>query len=261
MARLTRATEAWAVAKAAAVAVVGDAFAPYLQGLGVAPGAIHRVANWTRAIVPSLSAPETRARFGWEDGRQVVLHAGNMGFKQGLEQVVEAARIAAACDDPVRFVLAGGGNRAEAIRKAASGLSNVEFLGVQPDEIHASLLAAADVLLLSERPSQMAMSLPSKLTSYFAAGRPILAAVPAGGASSVEVQRSEAGLVVVACRPDDLLDALRRLRSDPALASRLGAAGQTYASTNTSATGSLAQAERFVDVIAGRRPLLQEEIA
>ncbi len=190
--------------------------------LGVAPGSVHHVPNWSRVAPPALTVEQTRLRFGWDDGRMVVLHAGNMGYKQGLEQVVEAARLAADRGDPVRFVLAGGGNRAEAIREAASGLPNVDFLGVQPDGIHASLLAAADVLLLSERASQVDMSLPSKLTSYFAAGRPVVAAVAADGATAAEIERSGGGIVAPVGRPERLLDALRALRDDADLAGRLG---------------------------------------
>ena len=125
-----------------------------------------------------MTVRQTRARFGWKDGEQVVLHAGNIGLKQGLEQVIEAARIAADRHEFVRFVLSGGGSQAAAIQAAAGGLPNVDFLGFQPDGIHASLLDAADVLLLSERATQIDMSLPSKLTAYFAAGRPVVAAVP-----------------------------------------------------------------------------------
>jgi glycosyltransferase involved in cell wall biosynthesis len=175
-----------------------------------------------------------------------------MGHKQGLEQVLDAARLAARRGEPVRFVLAGGGNRADAIRQAAGGLANVELLGVQSEGIHASLLAAADVLLLSERASQIEMSLPSKLTSYFAAARPIVAAVPAGGASAAEVTRSGAGLVVPAGDPEALLAALRTLRDDAGLAARLGSAGPAYAAANTSSAACLERAAAFVDAIAGR---------
>ena len=114
------------------------------------------------------------------------------------------ARIAAQRGDPVRFVFSGGGNQAGAIRAAARVSPNVSFLGVQPDGIHASLLAAADVLLLAERATRVDMSLPSKLTSYFAAGRPIVAAVLPGGGSAREVERSGAGLVVPAGEPERL---------------------------------------------------------
>ena len=144
-----------------------------------------------------------------------------MGHKQGLEQVIAAARLAAERDEPVRFVLAGGGNQEADLRALGAGLPTLDFLGVQPDGLHASLLAAADVLLLSERPTQLDMSLPSKLTSYLAAGRPILAAVPAGGASAGEIERSGAGLLVPAGEPAAILAALTRLRSEPVLAAEL----------------------------------------
>jgi len=261
VARAVGAAEAWALQRATAVAVVADVFAPYLVGLGVLTGAIHRVPNWSRASSATMAIDEVRTHFGWNDGRMLVLHSGNIGFKQGLEQVVDAARLATDRKEPIRFVIAGDGSRAGAIRESALGLTNLEFLRVQSEGVHASLLAVADVLLLCERPSQLGMSLPSKLTSYFAAGRPIVAAVPAGGASSAEVERSEAGLVVPAGAPGALLDTLRRLREDPALAARLGAAGAAFASANTTAADCLLRAERFVDAVAGRRLTLLEAAA
>lgn len=250
VARATTAAEAWAVDEAAAVGVVTTAFEPYLRGIGVPGPVIHHVPNWSRVTVPTLTVDETRERFGWDDERLIVLHAGNMGYKQGLEQVIDAARVAAQRGDPIRFVLSGGGNRAHNIREAAAGLPNLTIVGLQPDGIHASLLAAADILLLSERASQIEMSLPSKLTSYFTAGRPIVAAVPAGGASATEVGRSGAGIVVDAGEPEALLAALARLRADPSLRARLGAAGSEYAAANTSATACLERAAAFVDAIA-----------
>lgn len=252
VARATSAAEAWATTGARAVGVVAKNFIPYLASLGVAPSRIHHVPNWSRLAAPQLSPVETRAHFGWPNEHQIVLHAGNLGLKQGLEQVVKAARLAAERGDPVRFVLSGGGNQAVAIRGAAQDLANVSLLGVQPDGMHASLLAAANVLLLSERPTQVDMSLPSKLTSYFAAGRPIIAAVPLGGGSAAEVERSGAGIAVPPGNPEALLGALARLRSEPALVAELAAAGPAYAEANTAAGPCLARAAALVDTIAGR---------
>jgi glycosyltransferase involved in cell wall biosynthesis len=173
-----------------------------------------------------------------------------MGHKQGLEQVIAAARLAAERGDPVRFILAGGGNQEEALRALGADLPTLEFLGVQPDGLHASLLAAADVLLLSERATQLDMSLPSKLTSYLAAGRPIVAAVPSGGASAREIERSQAGLLVPAGEAAAILAALTRLRSEPVLAAELAAAGPAYSAIHLSAAAGLARAVAFVDEIA-----------
>lgn len=248
--RLIAAVEAWTTKRARAIGAVAETFTPYLVSVGVPERNIAHIPNWTRLAPPAMTVPETRARFGWTDGQQVVLHAGNIGLMQGLEQVVEVARTAARRGNPVRFVLSGDGNQAAAIRAAAGDLPNVSFLGAQPDGIHASLLAAADVLLLSERATQIDMSLPSKLTSYFAAGRPIVAAVPPGGGSAREVERSGAGLVVPAGEPERLLEALARLRAEPALVAELAVAGPAYAEANTSAAACLARAVALVDRIA-----------
>ena len=67
------------------------------------------------------------------------------------------------------------------------------FLPQQPADRYADLLIASDVLLLSERPEMVNMSLPGKLTSYVTAGKPIVAAVASGGATAAEVERSGAG--------------------------------------------------------------------
>ena len=250
VARATGAAEAWAAAGARAIGVVAEAFTPYVASLGVPAERIHHVPNWTRLTRPSASLAETRDRFGWPDDLQVVLHAGNMGLKQGLGQVVEAARLAAQRGEPVRFVLAGGGNQADVLRALGAGIPTLEFLPVQPDGLHASLLAAADVLLLSERATQLDMSLPSKLTSYFAAGRPIVASVPLAGASAREVERAGAGIIVRAGDPGAILDALAHLRADGALAARLSAAGPPYAHAHLGAAACLARAVALVDEIA-----------
>ena len=251
VARATGAAEAWAARGAQMIGVVAEGYEPYLVSLGVPERTIAHVPNWTRLAVPEMSVPETRATFGWADQEQVVLHAGNMGLKQGLEQVTEAARIAAERGEPIRFVLSGGGNQADAVHEASQGLPNVSVLGVQSDGMHASLLAAADVLLLSERATQIDSSLPSKLTSYFAAGRPIVAAVAVDGGSAHEVERSGAGLVIPAGQPEELLEVLARLRAEPALRARLAAAGHAYAASHTSAAACLARATALIDAIAG----------
>jgi glycosyltransferase involved in cell wall biosynthesis len=212
-------------------------------------------------VEPDTSVDDVRARFGWSDGRQVALHAGNIGLKQGLEQVVDAARLAKDRGEPVRFVFSGGGSQEDAIQVAASGLDNLQFLGVQPEGMHASLLAAADVLLLSERSTQVDMSLPSKLTSYYAAGRPIVAAVGMAGASAEEVRRSGSGLVVPAGQPEAILDALSQLRSEPDLASRLGRAGRSYGASHASASSGLARGAELIDMIALDRPRIALESA
>ena len=62
-------------------------------------------------------------------------------------------------------------------------------------------MQASDVLLVNQRASVTNMSLPSKLTSYFASGRPVIAAVSADSETAWEIEASGAGLVVPPADP------------------------------------------------------------
>lgn len=100
------------------------------------------------------------------------------------------------------------------------------------------------MLLVNERASAVDMSLPSKLTSYFSAGVPVLAAVPPGGGTASEVARSGGGVLVA---PEDPA-ALLALGTSPAERARLGAAGTRHAAEHLSAEAALG---RLAGVLAG----------
>jgi glycosyltransferase involved in cell wall biosynthesis len=117
------------------------------------------------------------------------------------------------------------------------------------------VLAAADVLLVSDRSSVRDMSLPSKLTSYFAAGRPVLAVTRANSCTGQELARAGAGIQVPPDKPTVLLEALAYLRREPDMVTRLGAAGSHYARNHLGPAAALDRAERFVDRLAAGRPV------
>jgi exopolysaccharide biosynthesis WecB/TagA/CpsF family protein len=231
VAGMTAQLERWAVARARTVAIASPGFRPYLVGIGVDERRIIEFPNWSHLKPPTIEPGSVRKRFGWSEADTIVLHAGNMGLKQGLEQVVDAARVADDLAAPVRFVLMGEGSQRGALEARGEGIDRLEFLAFQPEEEVPNILAAADALLVSERATVIDMSLPSKLTSYFAAGRPIIAAVPATGSTAAEVARSGAGILVPIGDAVALNRAVAELRDDPARADALGAAGRRYADT------------------------------
>lgn len=251
--RVARLFERATLSRADAIAVVSQAFVPYLETLGLRRDRLTHLPNWSH-VAPSTRDPrETRRSLGWDDRTQVVLHGGNMGLKQGLEQVIIAARVAARQGLPIRFVLMGDGSQRVLLEEQAKHLANVSFLDVQPESSFADILSAADVLLLSERQSVVDMSLPSKLTSYFSAGRPVVAAVSPSGATAAEVARADAGLVVAPGDPEALLAAILRLRADSALSTELAGCGRAYASTSLGREAALHRAEGFLDQLGGSR--------
>lgn len=149
------------------------------------------VRNWSH--VPEISGvdrAQTRARHGWGDDETIVLHAGAMGAKQGLENVVLAAREASRRAAPIRFVLLGDGNQ-RARLEGMGGDPRLQFIDPLPDDEFLAVIAAADVLLVNERAGLTEMSVPSKLTTYFATGLPVVAAVD--GSSTTHDEMVAAG--------------------------------------------------------------------
>lgn len=242
----TRGIEGWCARRAAGVAVVSEGFRPYLIERGVEPDRIVHLRNWSHIQPPSRPRQDIRHELGWDPNRTIVLHAGAMGLKQGLENVVFAAQRAANAKLNVHFVLMGDGSQRPALMEQGRGCPNLHFLDPRPAEDFPNVLAAADVLLINERASLVDMALPSKLTSYLVAGRPVVAAVSPEGWTAREVHRSGAGITVPAEAPDDLVAALADLSADPARGEHLGAAGPRYVAEYLTPAAALANAEAFI---------------
>jgi colanic acid biosynthesis glycosyl transferase WcaI len=253
VARATAALEQWSATRAKAIAIASETFRPYLVGLGVADERIVPFPNWVHVAAPSGDREAMRKRLGWQPHATVVLHAGNMGLKQGLEQVVEAARLADQSDQELLFALVGDGSQRRALESQAVGIRGIQFLPFQPEQDLPDMLSAADVLLVSERATVVDMSLPSKLTSYFAAGRPIVAAVPDGGSTAAEVRRSGAGVVVPVGDPGSLNEAVANLQADTARAEILGQSGRHYASTTLGETAAMLRVDRLIELLSNTK--------
>lgn len=244
------AAESYALRRATLVGVIHETFVPKVAALGVPEERIRLVPNWSHVRSPSRPREEMRARLGWRRGRTVLLHSGNMGLKQGLDVLVEAARL----DPEVQVVLMGDGNQRAQLRELAGNLPNVHFAPPADDADFPDVLAAADVLVVTQRASVLDMSIPSKLTSYFAAGRPVLASVAAAGGTAAEVERSGAGVVVAPEDPRALLDAVRALADDPDRADALGAHGPVYVREHLSRDAGLARIDALLAEALGEPP-------
>lgn len=247
MERPVRAAEGWIARGAARVAIVAEAFRDYVERLGVSSEKIVQVRNWTNVPPASSSREQVRQRAGWPSDAVVCLHAGNMGYKQGLENVLESARLAASTRPELLFVLMGDGNQREALATKACELrlTNVRFLPTQSSQDYADLLSAADVLLLNQSASVRDMAFPSKLSAYVASATPIVAAVAPDSAAACELGSAGAALVVDPGRPRELLEAVARTAHDELLRRRLVLAARQYGRA-FSREEALGQLEAFV---------------
>ena len=226
---LIRAVEGWVLSEASAVCAIHERIAAAAVALGCNPESVRVIRNWThlRALHrrPSRAA---RDQFGWEQNEIIALHSGNMGLKQDLRNVVEAARLADGRGAPVRFVLMGDGAERSKLESHGVGIRSLQFLDPLPGEEYQTALGVADVLLVNEMAGMRDMAVPSKLTSYFSAGRPIIAATSAESATAMEIEASGAGVRVEAGSPESLLDAILQIGLAPKVAKELGERGQAF---------------------------------
>ncbi len=187
--------------------------------------------------------------------RPVVMYAGNVGFSQSLELLVDAARSLAASHPEVVFVINGGGSARPDLERQAAGLDNVRFVDFQPRERLAEVLAAGDIHVVPLRRGLARSSVPSKVYSILAAGRPVVASVDEGTEVARVVEKAGAGLAVPPDDPEAFAAALTALLDDPARARAIGAAGRAFVERWASPATVAGRYEALFDeLVARRRP-------
>jgi colanic acid biosynthesis glycosyl transferase WcaI len=185
--------------------------------------------------------------------RITITYTGNLGLSQGIEHVLRVADRVRSL--PVRFVLHGRGNAESDLRDLAARLQldNVVFSSFLGDAEYLELLQRSDVLLVSLRPGIDQYSFPSKVWTYLAAGRPVLACIGRGGAVEDTLTHSGAGIIATwgdvegtVTAIGELLDAERRHEMGTA-AARFHAGHLTPEEHAASLAALICQASRTKD--------------
>jgi putative colanic acid biosynthesis glycosyltransferase WcaI len=212
------------------IGVVADGFRDYFVRAGVPASRIQRVRNPARLGTPTQPREAVRTRLGWRRDEFVVVHTGSMGYKQGLESVIDAADLARD-DGKLRFVFQGDGNQKHMLQSMAQErrLGNVDFLPLAAADEFPNILCAADALLLNQRQSIRNMSMPAKLASYFLAGIPTVAAVAPSDEVAREIESARGGVIVEPGDPTRLLEQVVELRADRERARELGLSARAFA--------------------------------
>lgn len=164
-----------------------------------------------------------------DDGRLTVLYSGNLGRKQGLDQVIalaEELRGRAGLDIVVR----GEGGEADRLGAeiGARGLTNIRLGKLLPPGNLAEALASGDIHLVPQNPDAADFAVPSKVYNIMAAGRPFVATARPQTSLWRLCEDSEAFLCVPPNDPRAFADAVLRLAEDVQLRAALGARGRSY---------------------------------
>ena len=156
-------------------------------------------------------------------------YVGALGRWNGLETILEAARILKG--SRVRFLIVGDGDHRDELRRQAAtlGLTNVVFHGPVPKKQVLGYLAASHVCVLCTWPHPFhGMMLPNKIFDYMASARPVVAAAVHGELAEL-IESADCGWVVAPGAPEELARICLELSTtEPGLLQRKGANGRVF---------------------------------
>ncbi|QCP50874.1 colanic acid biosynthesis glycosyltransferase WcaI [Trinickia violacea] len=227
-ARIAHALERALLHRFDVVSSISDKMVERARRLGVDAAKVFSLPNWvdTSVIYPLGRASDYRRELDIPAGDKVVLYSGNMGSKQGIELLAQAAaRLVERAD--IRFVFCGNGATKADLMRRCEGLPNCRFMPLQPAERLNELLNLADIHVLPQRGDAADLVMPSKLTGMLASGGAIIAmARPETELYAVVAER---GVVVEPENVEALVGAITGLADDPLRRAMLGEAARRFA--------------------------------
>jgi colanic acid biosynthesis glycosyl transferase WcaI len=227
------------------IIAISDDFRDLAVNWGVDPRRITVVENW--AALPACQPPPKENDWAVRHGllgKHVFLYSGALGFKHNPELFLELASEFRE-EENIRVVVISEGYGAEWLSSRSHAFPQLVLLPFQSAEDFHKALASADVLLAVLEPTAAKYSVPSKVLVYMAAGRAILAAIPADNLAARTIRAASAGLTVDPEDPSELRHIARSLIEDEAGRRRLGAAGLAYARANFEIHGIAARFEEI----------------
>lgn len=183
------------------ILITSRMFSDYLRDeFGIRGSKIEYLPQYAEGIFEQIPARE-------EDGTFNFMFAGNIGEVQSVETVIKAADELK--DAPVKFHIVGSGTDLDRLKNMARNLENVIFYGRRPVEDMPDLYAIADAMLVTLKSDPiLSLTLPGKVQSYMAVGKPIIGAID--GETRTVIEDAKCGFCGKADDVTELVENIRR---------------------------------------------------
>lgn len=219
------------------------AYAAASRVSGITHGMLHAYARkgvpaWKRVYFPNpVRVPESlesvargafRQRMGFAAEDFVALYSGNLGVKQGLGILLEAATL---CRAPgVRIMICGDGAERAALEQRARelDLANVRFLPLQDKARYEEMLVDADLCLITQQAGSGLFFFPSKLLTTLAFAKPVLVVADAESELALAVDEWKCGFRVTPGEAQAMADALVEAKERRSALPEMGRRGREY---------------------------------
>ena len=246
---LAQTLEGWLLARFDRVSAISESMLARAVQKGVLPEKTYLFHNWvdTGQIFPLQGANPLRAELGIAASQKVILYHGNLGRKQGLDLLLNAAR-RLSDQAELLFLICGEGVERVELEHKARDLPNVRFINLLPVEKLNQLVNLADLHILPQRAGAADTVMPSKLTTMLASGRPVLACAAPG--TQLWKLVDQIGRVVPPEEAVALAEAIRELLGNPLELQRLGKLGREFACQFLGKETILAEFKKEVEGLA-----------
>jgi glycosyltransferase involved in cell wall biosynthesis len=234
-----------------AVIAISERFLPVLAAWRVDGAAIDVIPNWASLddIRPVGKANDWAMRHGLSD-KLVALYSGTLGLKHAPALLWDLAQATAGAGLHIVVVSAGPGIDWLGERQRQTPLANLTLLPFQPMEAYAEVLGAADIAVAMIDKEAGGFSVPSKILSYLAAGKPVVASMPLDNDAAVMIRRCDCGVVVPAGDAVGFCNAVLALATDAARRAECASNARRFAEAHFDIERI---ADRFEDVFARAR--------
>ena len=240
------------------VSTISEAMRRRVVKKGVPEGRTWLLPTWSDIdfVRPMPRDNNVRREFGVEPDKVLVLYAGNMGEKQGLDLVLEAADQLGEQAE-IQFAMVGAGAAQKRLEQAARErkLRNVRFFPLQPLELLPQMLAAGDIHLIVQRREAADLVMPSKLTNVLAAGRPSVATADPGTALYEVLNEHNCGITTTPGNAKELVTGITELARDAKERDLLGWNARRYAESYLDKDKLLSELESKLQELVATRAL------
>lgn len=189
------------------ILITSRMFSDYLEKeFGIKKSRIEYLPQYAEGIFEELPAKEESGTFDF-------MFAGNIGEIQSVETILKAAEYLQ--NEPVKIHIIGGGTDLERLQKIKEEeqLDNVVFYGRRSLEEMPEFYKKADAMLVTLAADPvLSLTLPGKVQSYMAVGKPIIGAID--GETKKVIEEAECGLCGNADNAELLAENIRRFISD-----------------------------------------------
>ena len=248
--RLLRRIAGFLYRKADQIVVVTPAFREYLvskwhvarEKISIVPNGVE-----TRIFSPRFPDPELRKSLDGE-GKFIVSFIGTLGLAHGLETLITAAERFQKNEPGILFVLVGEGADRQRIASIAQarGITNIRFISQQAREKIPDYIAVSDACLVLLKKSEVFETvIPTKMLEFMSCARPVILGV--GGQAREIMERSRAGICIEPENPEQLCEAILKLRNEEWFRESLGRNGREYIVRNLSREQT---ADEYLEVLS-----------